>query len=104
YNPPLNLIIVGAVHLAQALIPLARAAGYDVAVIDPRAAFASQERFPDVSVHSEWPDEVLPKLDLGPRTALVALTHDPKIDDPALTAGLGSGGFFMGGGGAKEEQ
>jgi len=57
YNPPLNLIIVGAVHLAQALIPLARAAGYDVAVIDPRAAFASQERFPDVSVHSEWPDE-----------------------------------------------
>lgn len=104
YNPPLNLIIVGAVHLAQALIPLARAAGYDVAVIDPRAAFASQERFPDVSVHSEWPDEVLPKLDLGPRTALVALTHDPKIDDPALTAALGSRCFYIGALGSKKTQ
>ena len=91
YNPPLHLVIVGAVHLAQALIPLARAASYDVTVIDPRAAFASPERFPDVVVHDEWPDEVLPKLDLGPRTALVALTHDPKIDDPALHAALHSG-------------
>jgi xanthine dehydrogenase accessory factor len=104
YNPPLNLIIVGAVHLAQALIPLARAAGYDVTVIDPRAAFASRERFPDVTVHGDWPDEVLPKLDLGPRTALVALTHDPKIDDPALNAALKSGCFYIGALGSNKTQ
>jgi xanthine dehydrogenase accessory factor len=104
YNPPLHLVIVGAVHLAQALIPLARAAGYDVTVIDPRAAFASPERFPDVVVHDEWPDEVLPKLDLGPRTALVALTHDPKIDDPALNAALHSGCFYIGALGSKKTQ
>jgi xanthine dehydrogenase accessory factor len=104
YNPPLHLVIVGAVHLAQALIPLARAAGYDVTVIDPRAAFASQERFPDVVVHNEWPDEVLPQLDLGPRTALVALTHDPKIDDPALDAALRSECFYIGALGSKKTQ
>jgi xanthine dehydrogenase accessory factor len=104
YNPPLHLVIVGAVHLAQALIPLARAAGYDVTVIDPRAAFASPERFPDVVVHDEWPDEVLPKFDLGPRTALVALTHDPKIDDPALNAALHSGCFYIGALGSKKTQ
>jgi len=104
YNPPLNLVIVGAVHLAQALIPLARAAGYDVTVIDPRAAFASPERFPGVLVHNEWPDEVMPRLDLGPRSALVALTHDPKIDDPALTAALRSGCFYIGALGSKKTQ
>jgi xanthine dehydrogenase accessory factor len=104
YNPPLNLVIVGAVHLAQALIPLARAAGYDVTVIDPRAAFASRERFPDVAVHNEWPDEILPNLDLGPRTALVALTHDPKIDDPALDAALQSECFYIGALGSKKTQ
>jgi xanthine dehydrogenase accessory factor len=104
YNPPLNLVIVGAVHLAQALIPLARAAGYDVTVIDPRAAFASRERFPDLVVHHEWPDEILPNLDLGPRTALVALTHDPKIDDPALHAALQSECFYIGALGSKRTQ
>jgi xanthine dehydrogenase accessory factor len=104
YNPPLQLVIVGAVHLAQALIPFARAAGYDVTVIDPRAAFASSERFPGVTVHSEWPDEVLPKLDLGPRTAVVALTHDPKIDDPALAAALRSRCFYIGALGSKKTQ
>jgi xanthine dehydrogenase accessory factor len=104
YNPPLNLVIVGAVHLAQALIPLARVAGYDVTVIDPRAAFASRERFPDVAVHHEWPDEILPNLDLGPRTALVALTHDPKIDDPALDAALQSECFYIGALGSKKTQ
>jgi len=104
YNPPLKLIIIGAVHLAQALIPLARAAGYDVTVIDPRGAFASKERFPDVTVHAEWPDEVLAKLDLGPRTALVALTHDSKIDDPALAAALRSGVFYIGALGSNKTQ
>jgi xanthine dehydrogenase accessory factor len=104
YNPPLQLVIVGAVHLAQALIPFARAAGYDVTVIDPRAAFASSERFPGVTVHGEWPDEVLPKLDLGPRTAVVALTHDPKIDDPALAAALRSRCFYIGALGSKKTQ
>jgi xanthine dehydrogenase accessory factor len=104
YNPPLKLVIVGAVHLAQALIPLARAAGYDVTVVDPRAAFASRERFPDVVVHNEWPDEVLPQLDLGPRTALVALTHDPKIDDPSLDAALRSDCFYIGALGSNKTQ
>lgn len=102
YNPPLNLIVVGAVHIAQALIPMARFAGYDITVIDPRGAFASQERFPDVTVHAEWPDEVLPQLALDARSALLALTHDPKIDDPALTAALDSDCFYIGALGSRK--
>lgn len=102
HNPPLKLVIVGAVHIAQSLIPMARLAGYDITVIDPRGAFASSERFPDVNVSAEWPDEALKHIDLDRRTALIALTHDPKIDDPALTAGLEGASFYIGALGSKK--
>jgi xanthine dehydrogenase accessory factor len=96
YNPPLKLIVIAAVHIAQALIPMARALGYDILVIDPRGAFASAERFPDIRIEAQWPDEVLPAIDLDARTAMVLLTHDPKIDDPALDAALQSECFYIG--------
>ncbi len=102
YNPPLKLVVVGAVHLAQALIPMAKAAGYDVVVIDPRGAFATGARFPDVELHAEWPDEVLAATPLDERTALVALTHDPKIDDPALDAALKGRPFYIGALGSRK--
>jgi xanthine dehydrogenase accessory factor len=101
YNPPLRLVIIGAVHIAQALIAIARGAGYDAVVIDPRGAFATAERFPDVAVHADWPDEVLPQVGLDARTAFVALTHDPKIDDPAIHAALRSKAFYIGALGSK---
>jgi xanthine dehydrogenase accessory factor len=101
-NPPLKLVIVGAVHIAQALIPIARLAGYDITVIDPRGAFASPERFPDVTLLAEWPDEALPKIEIDRRTAMIALTHDPKVDDPALTAALQSTCFYVGALGSKK--
>ncbi len=102
HNPPLKLIIIGAVHIAQALIPMARAAGYDVSVIDPRGAFATAERFPNVELKEAWPDEALDEIDLDSRTALLALTHDPKIDDPALAAALKSNCFYIGALGSKK--
>lgn len=100
-NPPLRLIITGAVHIAQALVPMARQAGYDISVIDPRGAFASPERFPGVELVAEWPDEVLAGR-LDARAALLALTHDPKIDDPALRAALNSECFYIGALGSKK--
>ena len=84
YVPAPQLVITGAVHISQALAPIAKLLGYDVTIVDPRTAFASAERFPDVKVIAEWPDEALPPLDVDRYTAFVALTHDPKIDDPAL--------------------
>jgi xanthine dehydrogenase accessory factor len=104
YNPRLRLIVIGAVHIAQALIPIARAAGYDVVVIDPRGAFATADRFPDIKLHTEWPDEVMPEIGLDHQTALLALTHDPKIDDPALSAALKSKVFYIGALGSKKTQ
>ena len=104
YNPALRLIIIGAVHIAQAVIPIARAAGYDVVVIDPRGAFATGERFPDIALHAEWPDEILPTLGLDQRTAILALTHDPKIDDPSLNLALKSKVFYIGALGSKKTQ
>jgi xanthine dehydrogenase accessory factor len=101
HNPPLKLIVVGAVHIAQALIPIARGLNYDIAVIDPRGAFATAERFPSVAVRAEWPDEVLPQIGLDMRSAMVLLTHDPKIDDPALLAALRSQCFYIGALGSK---
>jgi xanthine dehydrogenase accessory factor len=101
HNPPLKLIVVGAVHIAQALIPIARGLNYDIAVIDPRGAFATAERFPSVAVTAEWPDEVLPQIGLDMRSAMVLLTHDPKIDDPALLAALRSQCFYIGALGSK---
>jgi xanthine dehydrogenase accessory factor len=96
WNPPLRLIAVGAVHIAQHLAAMAALAGYRVTIIDPRGAFATEERFPDVEIISDWPDEVLPGLSPDKRTAIVTLTHDPKIDDPALQAALRSGAFYIG--------
>jgi len=89
WNPRLRLIVVGAVHIAQALIPLARLTGYDVTLIDPRTAFGTPARFPDTALTNDWPNEALPALKPDRRTAILTLTHDPKIDDPALEARCG---------------
>lgn len=96
HNPPLRLIIVGAVHIAQALVPMARIAGYDPTIIDPRDAFASNARFPGETILTDWPDEAVAKLGLDARTAIVLLTHDPKLDDPALQAALDADVFYIG--------
>lgn len=96
YVPSPRLLIVGAVHIAQALAPMAAAAGFEVIVIDPRGAFASAERFPGVELCGEWPDEALARLGLDGATALVALSHDPKLDDPALELALPSQVFYIG--------
>ena len=100
--PPVKLVAIGAVHISQALAPMAKGVGLDVTVVDPRTAFASPERFPDVPVLAEWPDEALPRLGgLDRYTALACLTHDPKIDDPALVAGLRAECFYIGALGSK---
>ena len=96
HNPPLRLHVVGAVHIAQALVPMARLAGFDVVVIDPRDAFADTARFPGERVLSDWPDEALRTLGLDARTAVVTLTHDSKIDEPAIAAALGADVFYLG--------
>jgi xanthine dehydrogenase accessory factor len=96
YVPSPRLLIVGAVHIAQALAPMANAAGFEVVVIDPRGAFASAERFPGIQLTDEWPDEALARLGLDGATALVALSHDPKLDDPALELALPSAVFYIG--------
>ena len=101
-SPPPRLIIVGAVHIAQQLIPMARIAGYDVQLIDPRAAFAAPERFPGVDIINEWPQEVMAGLSLNARAAIVTLSHDPKIDEPALRAALESEAFYIGALGSKK--
>ncbi len=104
FNPALRLVIIGAVHIAQSVIPMAQALGYDVTVIDPRGAFATGARFPGIALHAEWPDEVIPAIGLDARTALIALTHDPKIDDPALAAALRSNVFYIGALGSRKTQ
>jgi len=96
YNPPLRMVIIGAVHIAQALIPIAKQANYDIIVVDPRTAFASEQRFAGVPRDTRWPDEALADMVLDTRVALVALTHDPKIDDPALQIALKSDAFYIG--------
>ncbi|WP_136635030.1 XdhC family protein [Pseudooceanicola onchidii] len=96
HNPPLRMTIVGAVHIAQALVPMARIAGYDPLIIDPRPAFAAESRFPGEEIIDDYPDAALAQRPLDTRTALVLLTHDPKIDDPALELGLRSGAFYIG--------
>ncbi len=102
FNPPLRLLIVGAVHIAQPLARMASVAGYDVTVIDPRGSFATDDRFPGVTLVNEWPDEAMPPLDPDRRTAVVTLTHDPKIDDPALAAVLRSDAFYIGALGSRK--
>lgn len=96
FNPPLRLAVVGAVHIAQLLAPMAGLAGYEVTLIDPRQAWASPERFPGLTLVDDWPDEALAKLGPDSRTAVVTLTHDPKLDDPALVAALNSEAFYLG--------
>jgi xanthine dehydrogenase accessory factor len=94
--PPVRLIVTGAVHISQTLAPAARLAGLDVTIIDPRTAFATPERFPDVRLLAEWPDDVLPGLALDRYTAVALVTHDPKIDDQALIAALRADCFYIG--------
>jgi len=96
YNPPMRLIIVGAVHIAQALVPIAAQLGLAMVVVDPRRSFASDERFPNVSISTEWPDDALDALAPDSRSAVVTLTHDPKLDDPALDRALRSKAFYIG--------
>ena len=96
FNPPLRLIVVGAVHISQPLVRMAGSLGYDVTLVDPRGAFATAERFPGVAVCSEWPDDALEALGVDGRTAVVTLTHDPKLDDPALHTALRSEAFYIG--------
>ena len=96
HNPPLRMVIVGAVHIAQALVPMARLAGYDPILVDPRPAFAAEARFPGERIVEDWPDEALDAIGLDARTAVVTLTHDPKLDDPAITRALRSDVFYLG--------
>jgi xanthine dehydrogenase accessory factor len=96
HNPPLRMAVVGAVHIAQGLLPMARACGYDVILIDPREAFGADHRFPGVTISHDWPDEALARFALDARSAVVTLTHDAKLDDPAIIAALGSQAFYLG--------
>jgi xanthine dehydrogenase accessory factor len=102
YAPTAKLVIIGAVHISQALAPMARALDYDVTVVDPRTAFASPERFPDVPLIAEWPDVALPPLNVDRYTAFVAVTHDPKIDDPALLHAFAKECFYIGALGSRK--
>ncbi len=104
FAPRLRLVIVGAVHIAQALCPMATLAGYAVTIIDPRPAFASRQRFPDTTLVHAWPDEALRTLKPDDRTAIVALTHDPKLDEAALEAALASKAFYIGALGSRKTQ
>jgi len=101
FNPPRRMIVVGAVHISQVLVPMAALAGYEVTVVDPRGAFATAARFPRVELNTEWPDDALEALDIDRRTAVVTLTHDPKLDDPALTVALRKQPFYIGALGSK---
>ncbi len=100
--PIVRIVAIGAVHISQALVPMAQQLGFDVVIIDPRTAFASAERFPNVEMHAEWPDVALPKLGVDRYTAFVMLTHDPKIDDPALHLALKSTSFYIGALGSRK--
>jgi xanthine dehydrogenase accessory factor len=102
HNPPPRLLLVGAVHISQALAPMAAMTGYGVSVIDPRRAFATDERFPGIAMRGDWPDEAMADLKPDRRTAVVTLTHDPKLDDPALQAALRSPAFYIGALGSRK--
>ena len=101
FNPPLRLFVIGAVHITQALAPMAQLAGYEVTVIDPRRAWATDARFPGIRMVDLWPDEALAAAALDHRSAVVTLTHDPKLDDPALDQALNSAAFYIGSLGSK---
>lgn len=101
FNPPKRMIIIGAVHIAQPLVTLAQTSGYEVVIVDPRGAFATRDRFPGVTLSEDWPDDALNTLGINNRTAVVTLTHDPKLDDPALHVALRSDAFYVGSLGSK---
>ena len=101
FNPPKRMIIVGAVHIAQPLVTLAQTSGYEVVIVDPRGAFATRDRFPGVTLSEDWPDDALKEIGVDNRTAIVTLTHDPKLDDPALHIALRSEAFYVGSLGSK---
>lgn len=100
--PPAQMVIIGAVHISQALVPMARMLGYDPVIVDPRTAFATPERFPGVTLLAQWPDEALPGLKVDRYTAFIALTHDPKIDDPALMHAFEKDCFYIGALGSRK--
>lgn len=100
--PPVRIVVVGAVHITQALAPMAKVAGFDLKIIDPRTAFATPERFPDVDLVADWPQAVLPGVGLDRYTAIACFTHDPKIDDPALEAALSADCFYIGALGSRK--
>lgn len=102
FNPPLRLVIVGAVHIAQTLARMALLAGYAVVIVDPRGSFATEDRFPGITLMDDWPDDALQQLHLDSRTAVVTLTHDPKLDDPALMVALRSPVFYIGSLGSRK--
>ena len=102
FNPPLRCFIVGAVHIAQPLARMAAELGYRVTVIDPRTAFATDARFPEIELSTEWPDEALQRLKPDKRSAIITLTHDPKLDDPALSEALKSQAFYIGALGSRK--
>ncbi|MTI09273.1 XdhC family protein [Curvivirga aplysinae] len=102
YNPPMRMYITGAVHISQALAPMAKATGYDVTLIDHRTAWATEERFPNIKIDQRWADEVLDEANLNHRCAVITLTHDPKLDDPALISALKSKAFYIGALGSKK--
>ncbi len=102
FNPPKRLVIVGAVHIAQPLVDIAKTAGFAVVIVDPRGAFATRDRFPDIELSEDWPDDALTALAIDNRTAVVTLTHDPKLDDPALQIALRSNAFYIGSLGSKK--
>jgi xanthine dehydrogenase accessory factor len=102
WNPPLRMIVIGAVHIAQPLVRAAALTGFDVSIIDPRHAFAADVRFPGVTISTQWPDEALTALAPDARCAIVALTHDPKLDDPALAIALRSEAFYIGALGSRK--
>jgi xanthine dehydrogenase accessory factor len=101
FSPARRMVIVGAVHIGQVLAPMAALAGYAVTVVDPRRAFSTEARFPGVELNRAWPDEALEEIDIDRRTAVVTLTHDPKLDDPALETALKKEPFYIGALGSK---
>ena len=100
--PPVRILCIGAVHISQALAPMAKLADFDLTIVDPRTAFATPERFPDVHLIAEWPQDVLPELRIDRYTGVCLLTHDPKIDDPALIAALRADCFYIGALGSRK--
>ena len=102
YVRPIKVVIVGAVHIAQYLVDFAKSLNFEISIIDPRGYFASEKRFPNMKIINKWPDEAFKELDTNENTALIALTHDPKIDDPALQYGLKNKFYYIGALGSKK--